>query len=308
MKTRLAALALLILPIVSPGHAIGAECQSGRVKLQMLGVRGPEFLDDQASTGYLIWLDDKARLLIDTGPGSMQNFKRSGADFSDVRAILYSHFHVDHSLDFPGYIKASYFTARDTDLIVTGPSGNRFMPSTEQFVQREIGDRGSYAYLSDFVDPGLPSAYKVRAKTLHWTADDPEIELAWRDQDFRVTAVAVHHGPIPALAYRVETAGCAIVFSGDMNGDFDTLPRLARRADILVAHNAIPEDAEGVAAFLHMRPSYIGEVAARAGVKKLLLTHLMARSINRREETARLIHKRYPHPVRFPKDMDVIRP
>ncbi len=308
MKTRLAALALLILPAVSSGHAIAAECQSQRVKLQMLGVRGPEFLDDQASTSYLIWLDDKARVLIDTGPGSMQNFKRSSADFSDVRAILYSHFHVDHSLDFPGYIKASYFTTRDNDLIVTGPAGNRFMPSAEQFLQREIGDRGSYAYLSDFVDPALPSAYKVRAKTLAWSADKPATELAWRDKDFRVTAVPVHHGPIPALAYRVETAGCAIVFSGDMNGDFDTLPKLAKHADILVAHNAIPEDAEGVAAFLHMKPSYIGEVAARAGVKKLLLTHLMARSVNRREEAARLIHAHYPYPVRFPKDLDVIRP
>ncbi len=308
MKTPLAPLALLLPLALMPMQSLAGKCQSQRVKLQMLGVRGPELLDDQASTSYLIWLDDKARLLIDTGPGSLQNFKRSGADFRDIRAILYSHFHVDHSLDFPGYIKASYFTARDRDLVITGPSGNRFMPSAKTWVQREIGDHGSYAYLSDFLDPALPSAYKVHAETLNWSADAPDIEPAWRDADFRVTAVAVHHGPIPALAYRVEVAGCAIVFSGDMNGDFDTLPKLAMGADILVAHNAIPEDAEGVAAFLHMKPSYIGDAAARAGVKKLLLTHLMARTIDRREETARLIHQRYPHPVRFPKDLDVIRP
>ena len=36
------------------------NCASERVKLQILRTRGPELLDDQASTGYLIWLDDKA--------------------------------------------------------------------------------------------------------------------------------------------------------------------------------------------------------------------------------------------------------
>ena len=43
------------------GQVSPSQCQSKRVKLQMLGTRGPELLagDTQASTGYLIWLDIK---------------------------------------------------------------------------------------------------------------------------------------------------------------------------------------------------------------------------------------------------------
>ncbi len=300
---------LLLALLLSAATTIAsAQCQSQRVELQMLGTRGPEFLDGHASTSYLVWLDGKARLLIDTGPGSLRNFVRARADFSNIRALLYSHFHVDHALDFPGYVKASYFTDRDQDLTLVGPSGNAFMPSAREFLQRQIGAHGVYAYLSDFVDPDLASAYKIHASTLPWSSQRQAIQNAYQDADFRVTAVAVHHGPIPALAYRVEVAGCALVFSGDMNGDFGSLPRLARDADILVAHNAVPEDAEGVAAFLHMKPSTIGRIAAKARVRKLLLTHLMARTIDRKEETARIIHQFYPRPVRFPEDLDRIRP
>lgn len=47
-----------------------------------------------ASSGYLIWLDGKARVLIDAGPGSLQRFKQSGADFNDLSVLLFTHFHV----------------------------------------------------------------------------------------------------------------------------------------------------------------------------------------------------------------------
>ncbi len=49
------------------GQSVPTACQSDRVKLQMLGTRGPEFLDGNASTGYLIWLNNKARVIVDAG-------------------------------------------------------------------------------------------------------------------------------------------------------------------------------------------------------------------------------------------------
>ncbi|NDP46912.1 MAG: hypothetical protein GZ085_00710 [Sulfuriferula multivorans] len=110
------------------------------------------------------------------------------------------------------------------------------------------------------------------------------------------------------LGYRIEVAGCVISFTGDMSGRLRQMPRLARGSDILVAHNAIPEDATGAAANLHMKPSYIGEMAATAGVKPLVLSHLMRRTIDRRDETLQIIRKQYTGPVSFPNDLDVIRP
>ncbi len=275
----------------------------------MLGTRGPELFDENASTGYLLWLDDKAKVIVDAGPGTVQRFKQSGARFDDVELILFTHFHVDHSADFPAYIKGSFFTDRDTNLDVIGPSGNELLPSANAFVERMFGAAtGAYPYLSEYIDSDAQSDYKIVPHTIPWSEKNLDIRNVYESADFTVKTVSVHHGPLPALAYRIETAGCVISFTGDMNGSLGRMPVLARDSDILVAHNAIPEDATGVAANLHMKPSYIAAMAAEASVKQLLLTHLMQRTIDRKDETIRIIRQKYKGTVSFPDDLDVIRP
>jgi ribonuclease BN (tRNA processing enzyme) len=49
-------------------------------------------------------------------------------------------------------------------------------------------------------------------------------------------------------------------------------------------------------------------MAAEAGVKQLILSHLMRRTINRKDETLRIIRQKYKGTVIFPDDLDVIRP
>jgi len=284
-------------------------CDSNRVKLQMLGTGGPELLNNRASTGYLLWLDDKARIVIDAGPGSVQRFKQSGAKFEDLRLFLFTHFHVDHSGDLPAYIKGGFFTERKQDLLIYGPSGETFVLSAKQFVERLFSaEQGVYPYLSPFVDQQVDSNYTIKTKTIEWTYKDRNIRPVHQDQDFTIKTVSVHHGPFPALAFRIETAGCVITFTGDMSGRLHTMPDLAQNSDILVAHNAIPEDATGVPQLLHMKPSYIGKIAGSGKVKKLLLTHMMARSIDRTDETIKLIRENYQGPIVFPNDMDTYHP
>ena len=284
-----------------------AACDSSRVKLQMLGTGGPELSGDRASSGYLVWLDDKARLIVDAGPGSVQRFKQSGAKYEDVELMLFTHFHVDHSADFPAYIKGGYFTDRVKDLVVIGPSGNALLPSATQFVERMLGAKtGVYPYLSDYLTPTDDSEYKVKAITIPWSDQRPEIQMVFQSGDLLVKSVPVHHGALPALGYRVEAAGCVVSFTGDMSGRLGQMPKLAQDSDILVAHNAIPEDATGAAANLHMTPTYIGRMAATARVKHLLLSHLMRRTVDRKEETVRFIRKHYLGPVTFPNDLDTI--
>ena len=300
---------LAFLALLTGGEAALAACDSGRVKLQMLGTRGPELFDENASTGYLIWLDEKARVIIDAGPGTVQRFEKSGANFDDVELMLFTHFHADHSVDFPAYIMGAYFTERSKTLAVIGPSGNALLPSAEQFVERMLGDKsGVFPHLSDFLEPAADSAFKIKAVSIQSSEQNLDIRKIYATGDFTVRAMPVHHGAFPALGYRVETAGCTISFTGDMSGLLGRMPSLAQDSDILVAHNAIPEDAEGFVTRLHMKPSYIGEMAAKAGVRHLLLSHLMRRTIDRKDETLRRIRDKYPGRVSFPNDLDVIRP
>ena len=71
-----------------------------------------------------------------------------------------------------------------------------------------------------------------------------------------------------------------------MNGSYHTLEKLAKGSDLLIAHHAVPKGTQGVAAALHMTPLTIGEIAHRAKIKKLILSHRMTRTLGREDETS----------------------
>ncbi len=262
--------------------------------------------DGRASSSYLIWHDGKARILIDVGGGSSDYFGRSGANFEDLDAILFSHFHVDHSADLPALIKSSFFDDRKNDLPVYGPSGSHWMPDTTDFLESLFDIEGAFRYLADFMDDGRRNGYRLQPAILD--VENKKIQSALSGTDFNIHAISVHHGPLPALAWRIDLAGKSIVFSGDMNGDFQTLPVLAKNAGLLIAHNAVPKGARGVERNLHMPPVVIGEIAAQAKVKKLVLSHRMRRTLGREKETLSEIKKHYSGSVEFANDMDCFKP
>jgi ribonuclease BN (tRNA processing enzyme) len=281
--------------------ARGQFCGKQGVAVQVLGSGGPELQDKRASSSYLIWKDGRARVIVDAGGGSALRFGESGAQMSQLDVILFSHFHVDHSGDFAALIKSSWFEDRTRPLPIYGPTGNDFMPSTTTFVQDLFSDHGAYGYLSELLVPGEDGSYKIQPHNVEPSA---ERKVIFRNEDFVASAVTVIHGPVPALAWRVETRGKAIAFSGDTNGEGEGLVRIATNADIFIAHNAVPEGATGVERRLHMPPSVIGEIAAKAQVKKLVLSHRMLRTLGKEKQTLAEIRKRYAGPVEFSNDLD----
>ena len=290
-------LVLMVLPIQAADR-----CPTQGVWVQVLGSGGPEIDDGRASSGYLIWVDGKARILVDMGGGSLLRFEQSGAQLNDLDLILLTHLHVDHSADLPYLLKASFFTDRDRDLNIYGPSGNQLMPATSEFVRKLFGPQGAYRYLSSYLDGS--DIFQLRPHDV--TASGKRRQLVLQKPDYRIAAVPVHHGPIPSLAWRVELGDRSVVFSGDMSNANDTLTDLASKADLLVAHLAILEKASGVARNLHMPPSVIGKIAARAKVKQLLLSHRMKRTIGLELQTKQVIKQHYQGPLAFAEDLQCV--
>jgi ribonuclease BN (tRNA processing enzyme) len=282
--------------------AAAQSCGSQGVAVQVLGSGGPELQDKRASSSYLVWEDGQAKALIDAGGGSALRFGESGAQMSQLDVILFTHFHVDHSADFSALIKSSWFEDRKRPLPIYGPPGNEFMPSTEEFVSDFFGDKhGAYRYLSELLVPGEEGSYKMQP---HNVVAGSTPSMVFRDGDLAVSAVHVVHGGVPALAWRIETRGKRIVFSGDTNGEGEGLVRLAANADLFIGHNAVPEGATGVERRLHMPPSVIGQIAADAHVKSLVLSHRMLRTLGKENETQSEIKKRYSGPMVFANDLD----
>jgi ribonuclease BN (tRNA processing enzyme) len=270
--------------------------------VQVLGSGGPETQDKRASTSYLIWENGRAVVILDAGGGSALRFGESGAQMSTVDVFLFSHFHVDHSSDFPALIFSSWFEDRNRPLPVYGPPGNEFMPSTTEFVHDLFSDpHGSWRYLSELVDSGNDSSYKLQPHNVEAGATPLPV---FHNADMSLSAVRVIHGAFPALAWRVEIGGKSIVFSGDTNGEGAGLTQLASNADLLVAHNAVPEGATGVERRLHMPPSVIGTIAADAHVKQLVLSHRMLRTLGKESQTEAEIRRHYSGPIAFANDLD----
>ncbi len=281
------------------------HCAQAEVSLQVLGSGGPEFDGERASSSYLVRRRGQAVILVDAGSGSKLRFAQSGADFNTIQAVLFSHFHVDHSADFPAYIKSAFFSDRDRTLHVYGPQGNAYMPSAREFVQALLGAKDSaYPYLSRYLDDG--DDYRIAVDEVRIDSRAPQA-LPPLD-GMKLSAVAVHHGALPALAWRIDVDGKSIVFSGDMNGDYNTLAALAAHADLLVAHNAIAEDETGVARNLHMPPSVIADIANRAGVGKLILSHRMQRALAAERQTLNIIQGKFAKPVLLARDLDCYIP
>jgi ribonuclease BN (tRNA processing enzyme) len=278
------------------------SCGSTGLAVQVLGSGGPEFQDKRASTSYLVWDHGKARVILDAGGGSALRFGESGAQMSQVDVFLFSHFHVDHSSDFPALIFSSWFEERNRPLPVYGPPGNDIMPSTTEFVHDLFSDpHGAYRYLSDLVDPKVQESYKLQP---HNVVAGSTPVLVFQNADLALYAVRVIHGPFPTLAWRVEIGGKRIVFSGDTNGEGDGLTRLASNADLFVAHNAVPEGATGLERRLHMPPSVIGVIAADAHVKQLVLSHRMLRTLGNETETEAEIRRHFSGQILFANDLD----
>ena len=113
----------------------------------------------------------------------------------------------------------------------------------------------------------------------------------WEDARVKVSAILVPHGLVfPNFAYRFDTRYGSVVFSGDTAAS-ENLVKLARGADVLV-HEAI--DPEWVGHIVgpkpwnarqqalakqlleaHATPREVGEIATRAGVRRLVLSHLV---------------------------------
>lgn len=265
------------------------------VEIEILGSGGPE-IDGRASASYLLWIDKKAKLLIDTGSGSMLRFEQSGAKLGDLEAIALTHIHIDHVVDLPSYIKAGYFTSRSKPLPILGPIGNQHFPDTNEFLQTLFGEKGAYRYMSDVLTPQSDS-FEIMAESI----DAPKV-LKRHFESFELSIINVNHGIVPALGFRIDVDGRSIVISGDTSNVHGQLERVTKDADLFIAHHAIPEIHGTYANNLHMTPGIIADIANKSNVKKVLLTHRMKRTIGNEDESLKIMRKEYTGEIIFAED------
>lgn len=274
---------------------------SSKVKLEILGSGGPE-LDGRASTSYTLWIENKAKLMIDMGSGSMLRFEESGAKLEDLDLVVLTHLHIDHSVDLPSFVKAGFFTSRTKSLEIIAPHGNDSFPSIDQFLNVLFGKNGAYRYMSDVLSSNSDSF-----EIIPYEIDSAKI-ITKKYKDFSLELINVHHCIVPALALKISVGSKSIVISGDTNNENNHLAKISKNADIFIAHHAIPEHASKFAKHLHMTPSIIASIAQKANVKKVVLSHRMNRTLQHEEESLSIIKNIFDGSVVFAEDRMILTP
>jgi len=190
------------------------------------------------------------KFLLDSGPGALRQMLRAGITINDISAIIYSHFHVDHTADLVPFIFAAKYSPgahRTEDLTIMAPPGlGEFYRNLTQAYGRWI----------------IPEQF-----TINWIESD---HISFTCGSYTVRTAPTMHADC-AMATRIERAGGgpAVVYSGDTEY-CATLVEIARNADLLILECAFPEEMQSVG---HLSPTLAGRIARESGCKKLLLTH-----------------------------------
>ena len=257
--------------------------------LVVLGSGGPRGFG-RAASSYLVVLEGVPRILVDVGPGAFLRLGELEVDFERLDTVLLTHLHIDHTGDVPGFVKSRDLTF---DMPLTfrffGPAGGGAYPSTTAYVDRLFGAKGAYAYL-----PRFRNELRLTATDLP-TAPTAPIHTVLEEGPLRVTSIAVDHDDVPAVAYRIQYAGHALVVSGDLASKNDNLVTLAAGADLLV-YDATVLDPPGSPAGLydlHTAPHRIGEVAAAARVKAVVLSHIPPNVEKEKESVVQSVKESY---------------
>jgi len=198
-RPRLLAFAWLALARWPSGSAAGA-CGEQGVAVQVLGSGGPIADDGRASSGYLVWIDGHARLLVDAGGGTFLRFGEAGASIADLDVICLTHLHTDHAADVPALLKGGYFSDRTRSLPIVGPTGRGVFPGTAAFLQRLFARMIRGADLLVMAH-AIPQQAGQGARDLHATPD----AIGRRAAEAQVHSLLLSHLMARSLAHLPES-------------------------------------------------------------------------------------------------------
>ena len=269
---------------------IDAAPGSPALELTILGSGGPR-ADGRAASGNLVSIDGKPRLLVDAGSGIFTRLGELRTDLTNLDTILLTHLHIDHAADVPSVLKArAMLSNKPISFRIYGPGARGVYPATTRFISLLFDPGGAFAYQKSFGAPEDISAFDLPTDL-----DAPRREVI-HEGELRVSTIPTRHGDAPSSAYRVDYKGHAIAFSGDIDpAGLANLGLLAKDADVLVFNCAVldPPGSPQELYSRHTPPALIGELAARAHVKRIVLTHIAPLVEKRLSEALKSVELNY---------------
>jgi len=251
--------------------------QPSRTRLVLLGTGGgPRVTPKGRAKPATLIVVNNVPYVIDCGDGVALQFVRAGFALDALRYVFLTHHHSDHNLDYGNLVYNAWASGLRTPVDAYGPPPLGRM--TEAYFELNRFD-----IETRIADEGRVDLRKL--VTAHeFDRDGPVLQ----NGDVKVSAARVRHPPIAhAYAYRFDCPDRSIVISGDTTVSPE-LVALAKGADVLVSEvmhlggleSLLKKVANASTLREHLLASHIttedlGKLAAEAGVKTLVLTHLV---------------------------------
>ena len=203
----------------------------------------------------MVFVGRNDSVLVDCGGSPLQKLLLAAVDPATLAHVVITHLHVDHAYGLPALVQSLILTRREAPLTVS---------CREEHVEPLRAVLGAFGLL------GRPGAFALELAGVPTRQGAPVAATA----SFRITAAPNDHGTMPNLAVRVDAAdGGAVVYSSDTS-PCDAVVELARGAETLVHEATFTAARESGRVGAHSTAAEAGEIAARAAVRRLILTHI----------------------------------
>jgi ribonuclease BN (tRNA processing enzyme) len=316
-------ISMMIIAFARESTAQSNEAPRKGTRLMTLGTRGgPQPTVGRAQSSNLLIVNG-GLYVVDAGPGITRRLTRAGINTANIDNIFITHLHDDHTGGLGELLTLQYNLNRTKPVNVYGP------PGTETLVKALM------QVLTISSDIRISDGTRLVPIAKLFFGHDKEIGAIYQDSNVKVSAAENSHFNFPAgtpaygkyksYAYRFETADKVVVFTGD-TGPSATLTELAKGADMLVSEVASVEEWKEMqikrgrwqsmtpqqqeASIRHQKeehitPEEIGKIAARAGIKTVVLTHLPATADPKDEydRFAEQVKKQFSGQVLIAKDL-----
>lgn len=226
---------------------------------------GTSFPDpERVQSGVLLETEDFT-FLLDNGSGTLHRLTQTEIELTDLSAVLFTHFHVDHCSDFLPLYQTLWLQEYDKTLEVYGSADiHDWLKGINEV---------SFPYLLD----------RISTKV---------IELAEHDRlDFGGVTIEAHptcHSDQDSRAFKVEADGASLVYTGDTSACEEVI-KMAKDVDVLIHEcNWLDGDhREGV----HTTPSDLNQVVSEAQPEKVILVHVSPPVVRERDSVVEIVGK-----------------
>lgn len=256
------------------------------MKITLLGTGTPTN-PHRFQSGVLVEIGED-KLLFDAGRGAVHQMYQAGVHIRHVNPVFITHHHFDHINDLFDVIISTAMAGREETLQIYGPAG------TERIISALLNE----VYAQDIrfrleEDKAMRKAGGSWGERPEAIADvkvtEAESGLVAQSDNWKVFTEQVVHGDfahVPdfnwrCIGYRIEAEGKVVTISGD-TVRCEGLLKLAQGADLLVQACHIPRNQTDSVEMKFLTESIlpssgdVGSIAAEAGVKQMVLTHMSA--------------------------------